>query len=312
MKSLAVLNECSFSAKQVAYLKNWFKDAVFYTDTSSEDQAIERIGSRSIIIMDQFMFTFKEKLLQSCKDLELIVLNTTAYDAIDTNLLKQYNVQLANLGEYSTRDVAETVLSMVMSLNNRTQLAQKIVIEDNVSDLYPGHRFIPSIKRHSLKNQTAGIIGLGKIGQTCAKLCLALDMKVFGYNRTEKRVEGVFLSPLKTLCEEADIIVIALSYQKGENENIINQELLKSMKKGAILVSIAHPNLIDMDSLIKISSKFGGVGFDYLVTEKVRELMKIRTDNIIITPHLGSQSIESVNKMTNSLIDVITKFANKI
>lgn len=311
MKSLAVLNECSFSNSQIKYLKSKFPDSVFYTDTTSEEQAIKRIGQKNIVIMDQFMFTFTEKLLQSCKALELIVVNTTAHDMIDTALLEKYKVKLANLGEYATQDVAETALSMVLSLNNRTQIAQKIVTKNDVIDLYPGNNFIQSLIRYSLRNQTIGIIGLGKIGQACAKMCSALGMRVFGYNRTEKRIEGIFLSPLKTLCQEADIIIIALTYKKGENDGIVSKELLTAMKNGAIIVSIAHPNLIDMDYLVKIASKFGGIGFDYLVTEKVKKLMRKRKENIIITPHLGSQSIEAINKMTESLIAIVINFGKQ-
>ena len=310
MKSLAVLNECSFSAVQIAYLKSWFKDAVFYTDTSSETQAIKRIGSRNIVIMDQFMFTFTEKLLEKCPSLELVVVNTTAYDNIDTDLLKKHNVKLANLGEYATQDVAETALAMTLSLNNRLQISQNLVTKKGVTDLYPGNEFIPSILRNSLVNQTVGIIGLGKIGTRCAKLFCSLGVRVIGYNRTGKSVDGVFLTPLDILCKEADIIIVCLAYTKGANDKIISKELISQMKEGMILISVSHPNLVDLDYLIKNYLKFGGIGFDYLVTDKVKRLAKLKDSNIIITPHLGSQSVQAINNMTDSLIKTVIRYKN--
>lgn len=309
MKSLAVLNECSFSESQIKLLQSKFSDAVFYTDTSSESQATKRIGQRNIIIMDQFMFTFSEELLKKCTGLELVVVNTTAYDAIDTELLEKYHIKFANLDEYATQDVAETALSMALSLNNRTQTAQELVIKEGVTDLYPGNKFIPTILRSSLVNQTVGIIGLGKIGQRCAKLFSSLGAKVIGYNRTNKVIQGIRLFPLKTLCKQADIIIICLSYTPGENDEIIDRELLSIMKNKSILISISHPNLIDIDYLIEINQKFAGIGLDYLVTNKVIKLVESRHRNLILTPHLGSQSYQSVKNMTELLIKNVLNFA---
>lgn len=308
MKSLAVLNECSFSGTQIQYLKGKFPDSVFYTDTNSEDLAIERITHRNIVILDQFMFSFSEKLLKKCSGLELIIVNTTAHDSIDMDLLKKYKVQLAYLKEYATVDVAEVALSMILQLNNRTQTAQELVTKHRVTDIYPNHPLLPTVKRKQLASQTIGIIGIGNIGQRCAKVCTSLGMNVIGFNRTKKDGIKIPLTTLKSLCKLSDIVLITLAYKKGEMDGIISKELLSVMKKGTILVSVSHPKLMDMDYLINNHDKFAGLGFDYLVTDQVRKLMKKREKNIIITPHLGSQSEEAISKMTNSLIKIAADF----
>ena len=287
MKSLAVLNECMFSDKQREFLESKFSDAVFYTDTTSETLAIKRIGQRNIVIMDQFVFSFSEKLLKACKNLGLVIVNTTAYDAIDINLLNKYGVKLANLQEYATQDVAEVALSMIFALNNHTKTAQMIVTKDNVTDIWPGHPIIPFIKRRQLVKQIIGIVGLGKIGQRCAQMCHAFGMKVLGFNRSRKYISGVDIVPLERLFKEADVILITLSYQKQVMDKFISRNLLSLAKQDALLISTSHPNLIDMSYLIQNPNKFRGIGFDYLVTDSVRQLMKVRKDNIIITPHLG-------------------------
>lgn len=319
-KSLVVLNECMFSDKQKACLKEKFTDTVFYTDTTSEDIAIERIGQRNIIIMDQFLFSFSEKLLKACKKLQIIIVNTTAYDAIDVNLLNKYGVKLANLRDYATEDVAEVALGMIFVLNNHTHIGQKVVNGENigfsnytykekVSDIFPGHPILPFIKRKQLKNQTIGIIGLGNIGQRCVEMCNGLGMNVLGFNRSRKYVNGVAFVPLRRLFKESDIILITLAYKKMENDAIISSDLLSLAKQDALLVSVAHPNLIDISYLIDNPNKFRGIGFDYLVTDAVRDLIKIRKNNIIVTPHLGSQSVEAIENMTETIIEAAVSFA---
>ncbi len=319
-KSLIVLNECMFSDKQIEYLKNKFSDTVFYTDTNSEKLAIQRIGQKNIVIMDQFFFTFSEKLLKACKKIELIIVNTTAYDGIDIKLLNKYGIKLANLRDYATEDVAEVALAMIFALNNRTEIGQKIVTgsdigfhsyryKEMVSDIWPGHPILPFIKRRQLKNQVVGVIGLGNIGQRCSEMCLSLDMKVLGFNRTRKYIRGVDIVSLRRLFKESDIIIIALSYQKKEMDGIISSDLLDLAKQDALLISITHPNLIDISYLITHPTKFRGIGFDYFVTNSVRKLMKIRKNNIIITPHLGSQSIEAAENMTKTMIEAVISFS---
>lgn len=308
MKSIAILNECGFSETQIQQLKDKFTDSVFFTDTSSEAQAINRIGHRNIVIMDQFMFSFSEDLLKKCTGVELIILNTTTYETINTELLKKYNIRLENLKAYATLDVAEIALSMILALNNRTQIAQKLVLEKKINDFYPNHPLLKSVLRKQLSRQTIGIIGLGKIGQLCAKLCKPLSSKVIGFNRTPRPNSPVPTTSLKTLCKISDIILITLAYKKGEMDHFIDTKLLSSIKDDAIIVSISHPNLIDINYLIEHPKKFSGIGFDYLVTEGIRGLLQTKRDNLIITPHLGSQSQEAIEKMTQGLIEIAMRY----
>lgn len=316
-----MLNECMFTENQQNFISKTFNSVAIYSDTTTEEQAIARIQDRNIVIMDQFLLTLTEYVFQKCPNIELIILNTTAYDNIDLLLLKKYNVKLAHLRDYATQDVSETGIAMVMALNNNIQIAQKITSpeffvlkeykhENEVVDIWPGHSIIPLIKRKQLKHQTIGIVGMGHIGQRSAELSLALGMKVIAFNRTKKYIRGVELVPLRRLFTEADIIYIALSYDKSTMKNFISKEYLALAKQDSILVSVAHPDLLDMQYVIHYHEKFKGIGFDYLVTEEVKTLSKKREYNIIITPHLGSQSVDAFSNMTDSIIEAAVSFSN--
>lgn len=321
MKTLTVLNECLLSDSQRNYLQHGFADVTFYETTSTVDLAIERIGHHNIVMMDQFVLPLSEKILKACLQLELIIVNTTAYDQINPNLLKKYNIKLAHLPEYATQAVAEDAIGMLLELNNRSQLAQLLVsgtitnlpgynYREPTSDIWPGHPISPFLLRHQLNSQTLGIIGFGKIGKRCRKLGEALGLRVIVYNRTSKSDPGVSFVSLRELVVQSDVILIMMAYEAGVNDRLISKELLDMAPDGSMLLSVAHPALIDQPHLCTLHEKFRGIGFDYLVTEEVRELMKLRKRNIIVTPHLGSQSVESVNNMTNSLIAAAESFAN--
>lgn len=307
-KSLAVLNECGFNQAQKNHIKGHFKEAVFYSDTHTIESAIKRIGRSNIVVLDQFVLPFSEEILKNCPNIELIIVNTTAYDRVDLEMLKRYGVRLANMRDYATTDVAETALGMMLSLNNRLQLAQEAVLKHNVADIYPGHPIADKVMRRSLKSQTVGILGLGNIGRTIAEACLGLGMRVVGFNHTRTYGGQIEIFPLSRVLAISDIAIVAIKYDPSL-KNYIGKNELKLMKDGSMLISIADSNLIDFKELIKIEKKFSGLGFDGFVTDGVSALLRKRKENIIVTPHLGSQSADSMANMTYSIIDAAESFA---
>jgi len=321
MKSLVVLNECRFSQDQINLLKRSFQNVAIYADTTTEEQAIKRVGDRNIIIMDQFVFSFGEKLLKSCPHLELVIVNTNAYDALDIELLNKYNVKLAHLKEYATEDVAEVGMGMIFALNNKIEIAKKLVTNQKTG--LPGYSYdkkiydidlslpiVPYLIRKPLDEQTLGIIGLGNIGKKTAELALGLGMKVVGFNRTKKFIKGVTQLSLKKVLSNSDIIFISLRYDKKTMKHFLKAKDLSLIKKDTHLISIAHPDLIDMQYVINNHSKFNGIGFDYLVTQEVKKLLKVRKYNIIVTPHLGHQSTKAYHNLTTTIIEAALSFGS--
>ncbi len=308
-----------FSDKQKEFLKRNFKEVSFYTDTSDELTAIKRIKDKNIVVLDQFIWTPSEELFKKCENIELIVVNTTAYDNIPVNILKKYKIKLANLAQYATQDVAEVAITMMMSLNSNLDLARRIVQDKSfvykkykhtklVRDIWPSHGVIPYLIRHQIAGQTAGIVGLGNVGKSIAKLCQGLGMKTIGFNRTPKNVRGVKLVLLKKLFQDSDIIFIALKYDPKTMKNFISKDKLRLVKTGSILISTSPSELVDVDDLIK-HNKFRGIGFDYFVTNKIMDLKKTMKGNVIITPHLGHQSFDAYGNLTNSIIETVVNYA---
>ncbi|OGE41193.1 hypothetical protein A3D25_01515 [Candidatus Daviesbacteria bacterium RIFCSPHIGHO2_02_FULL_43_12] len=298
-----------FSREQIEFLRKHFFRTEFYNDTYSPALAAKRIKNHNVVIMDQFLLTLDESVFKQCRGIELVIVNTTAYDNLDINLLQKYKVKLSHLKEYATNDVAEVGFGMMLALNNRIEYAKRIVSEQGVTDLFPGHPAIDRLKRKSLRGQTVGIVGLGKIGSRFADMCLTFGIKVIAYSRSSKIIKGIKLVSIKKLFKSSDIFFISQVYKKPEMDRFISAELLNLAKEKAILISICHPNLIDFDFLIKNHRKFSGIGLDYLVTSEVLKLSKVRNENIIITPHLGSQSEEAIFNMTDSLISLAVDFA---
>lgn len=321
MKTLAVLTSVGLTEEQVALLRGVFESARFWSDTRTEDVAIARACGAHVVMYDYMVLPLGDRFVAACPGLELLILDTTTTGGLDTARLRDRGVKLAPLLDFATRDVAEVGVNMVMSLNSKMAFAQQIVQPEPfkygayehthaVFDICPGHPVLPLIVRRQLKTLTVGIIGLGSIGLEAAAMFHALGLRVIAYNRSKKSVSGIEMVPLRRLFREADVLFVSLKYDYTDAMRaFVSADLLRGAKDGALLVSVAHPDLFDMEYLIDNHAKFSGIGLDFAVTPDVQRLLAVRKHDIIVTPFLGSQSVQAYSNMTDALVDTAVRYA---
>ena len=115
---------------------------------------------------------------------------------------------------------------------------------------------------------------------------------------------------LEELCAQADAISLHLPYTK-ETHNLVSDELLSKMKPSAVLVNTARGNIIDEDALYRVLSqkKIAGAALDVFAQEPLpltSPLLKL--DNILLTPHVSSQTEESLWRIYAMAIDIAEEF----
>jgi len=145
---------------------------------------------------------------------------------------------------------------------------------------------------NELYKKKLGVVGLGKIGAHVAKVANALGMKVCGYDpfvSTERAQQiQVKLSDLEDLFQQSDYVTLHLP-RTPETENLVNMEVLKSMKSSAKLINCARGGLIDEEALAEALNKslIGGAAIDVFSKEPLESnspLLKVEK-NLILTPH---------------------------
>ena len=153
-----------------------------------------------------------------------------------------------------------------------------------------------------------GVVGLGKIGTHVAKVANAMGMEVIGYDPfvSQERAQqlNVKLSEIDHLFKESDYVTLHLP-RTEETENLVNIEILKSMKKSAKLINCARGGIIDEDALAEAlnNSVIGGAAIDVFAEEPLNSnspLFKVKK-NLILTPHLGASTVEA---QENVAVDV--------
>jgi lactate dehydrogenase-like 2-hydroxyacid dehydrogenase len=172
-------------------------------------------------------------------------------------------------------------------------------------------RYAPATK---FSGKRAGILGYGRIGVALAKRLEAFNMTIGYYDPMPK--EGVLYKAYpsaKALAENVDILFLAAAGGQGSG-HIVTSEILEALGPDGVFINIARGWLVDEVALVD-ALKSGGIaaaGLDVFEDEpKVPEAL-FAMDNVVLTPHIASNTNETVKAMGDCVLDNVRSwFAGK-
>jgi glyoxylate reductase len=205
--------------------------------------------------------------------------------------------------------VAEHTWTLILSLARRIVEADESIRRGSYSGWDPG-TFLGS----SLKGKTLGIIGLGRIGSMVARRASGFGMNLL-YNKKERdenleKELGVKFETLDNLLANSDFITLHVPLT-DETRGMINKETISKIKKGSYIINTARGEVIREDDLVDAlrEGKLKGAALDVFENEPNIHPELIGMENVILTPHIASGTLEVRNKMCelafNGVIDVL-------
>lgn len=171
------------------------------------------------------------------------------------------------------------------------------------------------ITGNELAGKTLGVLGMGRIGKEVIKRGVAFDMKPLAY---DLYWDGAFAwqykvqrcATVEQILAEADVISLHMNLT-SENRGFINKQSIATMKDGAVIVNTARGGLIVEEDIAEAckSGKLGGYATDVLDIEPMKTPHPFQdVENIIVTPHVGSRTIESVERQAVMATENILRF----
>ena len=158
-----------------------------------------------------------------------------------------------------------------------------------------------------LHGKTIGIIGLGRVGQRVARLCLAFGMKVMAYDPylreeqvSDRRIELLGLPQLLSAADYVSLHVPATD----ETTDFFNAETLRQMKRGAYFINTSHGGIIQESLLADAlkSGQLGGAAIDVWNEEPPFNSPLIGLDKVIHTPHIGDNTAEARQDLSLQIV----------
>lgn len=229
-------------------------------------------------------------------------------DRINLDAAKKHNVAVTNCPAVNQISVSEHVLALLFTFEKNVHLQYNSVQEGSWK------RWVGN----EIEGKTIGIIGLGAVGKELAKKSSALGMRVLGFDLYKdndflsKYEEVVFVDSLHKIYEEADVISLHLPHTP-KTEYIISRDVIfNKLKRNPILINTARGMLVDSVALINglKEKKIRAYLTDVLAHEPMLDDEILRgVDNVIITPHVGSRTYQSVQRQgtmaVNNLLNLI-------
>ena len=249
------------------------------------------------------------EVIEAANNLKIISRHGVGYDNIDLKVSKQKNITLAITATANAVAVAEHVMFMILNISKRGNMYDDTVKSGKFNE----RNKLP--KTVELWNKNILIAGFGRIGQALIKRCLGFEMNVFVYDPyvSKEFIEkegGTKVEDLSEASKDMDAISLHIPLN-NETKNIVNYELLKSMKKNCIIINAARGgivNEVDLDRALNEDLIFGA-GLDVFETEPpIENNPLLQNKKVFLSPHTAAFTEECMTRMGKETVQNIFDF----
>jgi len=247
---------------------------------------------------------YTAKVIESAKSLKVISRYGVGIDQVDLAAAKANNVVVCNTPGANAQAVADLTFGLLLCLARKIPSLDRQTREGE----WPRSYGI------ELYGKTMGILGLGAVGKAVAKRATGFSMRILAYdpaiNLEYARANGVISADFDTVIHEADFLCLHMPLT-DETRREISLDVMKTMKKGAIIVNTARGGLIDEEAAYELltSGQLGGLGLDVYDEEPPKKTPLFSLPNVILTPHTAAHTAEATANMgdmsVQNLIDVL-------
>tara|TARA_Y100000590_G_scaffold8756_1_gene10891 strand:- start:1038 stop:1988 length:951 start_codon:yes stop_codon:yes gene_type:complete len=275
-----------------------------------------KIGKNYDIILTRFTrYVGKEILCANTKVKYILTPTTNPEDYINLKIAKKKNIKIFSLVDQTKflkniTATAEHTWLLILALSRNLLAAYQSVSLKNWSPT--------NYKGVQLHGKTIGIIGFGRLGKKVASYANSFGMNVIFYDKNvgiSKKYKKI--SSLSSLITKSDIVSIHASLN-NETFHMFNKKTLSFFKKSTLLINTSRGEIIDSKSLVYFlkKKKIKGAAVDLIENEvslKKRNndpLIKysIKNKNILITPHIGGFTEESVRDTDSFILNKFKKY----
>jgi D-3-phosphoglycerate dehydrogenase len=274
-----------------AALRDDGHELVLLPDGVFEADLVRAVRDAAVLLMCYTPVT--RRVIESAEKLKGIVKYGVGIDAIDIDAARGRGIPVANVPEYAEETVAEGAFALMMALAKNHKGIEKAMSREGW--LWPTSGWLAS----DLAGKTVGIVGLGRIGTSFARMAAGFRMRVLAYdpyvNGTEKDLRAMLAG-----CDFVSIHCVL----NAETRHLIGEAELRAMKPASYLINVSRGAIVDETALLKAlrEKRIAGAALDVYSQEPLAreghplsELYAM--DNVILSPHLTFYTHEAMARL---------------
>ena len=239
-----------------------------------------------------------EHWMDAMPNLALISNYGVGYDAIDVDLSVSRGILVTHTPQVLNDEVATTAL-MLMLASYRNLLA---------SDAYVRAGRWPEEGQMTLSrsadNRRVGILGLGRIGLALARKLEPFHAEIAYHNRTPRDVPYRYFDNLAEMAAACEVLFV-VTPGGADTRGIVNRKVLDALGAEGLLVNVSRGSVVDEPALVAAlqEGRLGAAGLDVFADEPNVPEALFTMPNVVLTPHIGSATVETRSAMGNLVVD---------
>jgi glyoxylate reductase len=239
------------------------------------------------------------ELLDAGKNLKIVSSMSVGYDHVDLEAATKRGVMVTNTPGVLTEATADTTLGLMLAV------ARRIVEGDRyLRDGSWRLKWSPMMMvGRDVHGKTLGIYGMGRIGNSVARRATGFGMRIIYHNRSRneeiEKESGAEYRSKEELLRESDFLSVHVPLNT-ETRNSIGAKELAMMKPTAFLINTSRGGVVEERALVEAlrAGTIAGAGLDVFEKEPIEmDNPLIGMKNVVLTPHIGSGSVESRTAM---------------
>lgn len=274
------------------------------------EQIAGRVDGAEILIVHGAPVT--QEVLAAAHSLRLICCARGGPVNVDVAAASARQIPLVNTPGKNAESVADQALGFMIMLARGFPKAQRFLIEGGTlgESAFEGARFIG----HDLGGHVLGLVGFGNVGSRVHRRALAFGMRVVVYDpyvRVGELASTEQVSTVAELLAKSDFVSLHLR-ATAETQNFFGAKQFDAMKPASYFLNTARESLVDEEALdaALATGHLAGAALDV-----VRPRLQpgphplLRHENVVITPHVGGATHETLLRGVTMVADEIQRFA---
>lgn len=243
------------------------------------------------------------QFLSKFPNVKIIAQFGVGYDNIDVRAAADRSIVITNTPDVLTDDTADVALFLLLNAARKAAFADQFVRLGR----WQNERMPLTT---SVSGKTVGIVGMGKIGKAIALRAEAFNTRIIYFSRSPKNdLIYPYYNSLLDLAKESHFLVLACS-GGDETRNLVDYKILEALGQKGYLINISRGSVVVEADLVKALQEgiIAGAGLDVFADEPNVPDELMRMDNVVLSPHVGSATVETRSVMGQLVVNNLQAF----
>lgn len=265
-----------------------------YVNAADPDALVDDVGANIRGVVAGGVLGPDAALINRLPNLEIISSFSVGYDATDVVTAQQKGIIVTHTPDVLTEDVADLGMTYILMAPRRIAESERYLRAGKWLD----KRMDVGV---TVRNKKLGIIGLGRVGSAVAHRASAFGMDIGFYDIVPKNsVPYTSYGSLEELADESDFLLVSC-FGGDSTYNLVNADILERLGPDGYLINIARGSIVDADAVVDAlrEKKIAGAALDVFKDEPNVPEGLLEFENVILTPHIASGTIETRRAMAD-------------